>query len=302
MKILRRVLLAVSAVMLLAPSTVQVAEMEWLGRLSAMGGAEKENFHKPDATAGGARGHGTAEALIVAPIPFTPLAIQASANFVGGGAQRRWGFSAGPIVAWDGGMSPSMGGKAGVFVQRQYRKYDGSCTDDISTLDFSATWVRPAVSLYFPDLNVDAWLSQAVTSTYKANACEDDRRKVFAPINQFHIQANYFPPVALMGKPGNLELSLGVDVANLWGISHTLGTSAGPAGGIAIMPWQNLEVTLVRGFYDVNHNRYKVNAGLQYYFNIGSKKPDSTLMDMRRKYLEPTLEPGAYGTFWNRKF
>ncbi len=299
MKMVLRALLAISAILLLAPSTVQVAEMEWLGRLSTMIGAERESFHRPDSTGGGARFHVTPEVLLVAPIPFTPFAIQANANYVGGGAQYRWGFGGGPVVAWDGGLG--QGGKAGVFFAYQHRKYQGSCSDSNSSVDFNNAWVRPAASFYFPDINVDAWMSQPISREHDVFACEGDRRKVFRPASNMRAVINYFPPVPLNGKNGNVELSLGIDVSNLWGPSLDLSPGVSPVAGVAIMPWQNLEVTLFRASFDVNHSRYKVNTGVQYYFNIGSSKnPSPTLIEMRRKYLEPTLEPGSVGTMWNR--
>jgi hypothetical protein len=58
-------------------------------------------------------------------------------------------------------------------------------------------------------------------------------------------------------------------------------------------------VTLARGWYDVNHSKYKVMSGLQYYFNF-AKNPNLSLLQTRRQYLEPTLEPGTMATFWNR--
>lgn len=283
--------------LLFVPSGAQVAEMEFLGRLSGILGAERESL-KGSETGGGGRFHASPEGMIVLPIPFTPFGIQANGSFVGGDGDRRWGVSGGPIFAWSGG-------KAGVFFAYQHRRYFGSCTDTESSLDFNHAWVRPAVSFYFPNVNVDAWISQTITHRHDTLACEDDRKKVFIGVNQARLMVNYFPPVVipfLSPRPGNLEISLGVDMQNFWGASNgALSESVGPAAGIAFMPWQNLEVTLVRGFYDVNRGKYKVNTGLHYYLNFFSKTPNATLLELRRKYMEPTLEPGTVGTYWNRR-
>jgi len=281
---------------LLTPVTAHVSDIEWLGRLSALGGAEKENVYRPNSTAGGARGHFTGEAMLVAPVPFIPpLGIQVATAIVAANGFR-WGVNGGPVFDFGAG-------KAGLLFDYQYRHYDGRCGSN--DIDLHGAWVRPAVSFYLPQTNVDFWVSQGISPRHNVNACEGDRRKVFIPVNEAQAMVNFFPPVPIMGRD-NLEVSIGVRVQNLWGASRNAigvqnigAVSVGPAAGIAVMPWQNLEVTLVRGWYDVNHSKYKVNSGIQYYFNLG-KTPNPSLLALRRKYLEPTLEPGTMATFWNR--
>jgi hypothetical protein len=289
-------LFVLAVAVFLTPTTAHVSDIEWLGRLSTFGGAERENVTRPDSTAGGGHGKFTGEAMIVAPIPFIPpLGIQFASDVVVGNANWRWGVNGGPIV--DFGF-----GKAGLLFVYQFRHYQGGCGS--SDPDLHGAWVRPAVSFYLPQTNIDFWISQAISQRHVAMGCENDFRKVFVPVNEAHLMANFFPPVPIFGRD-NLEVSLGVTVQNLWGASHVALTNGrgavniGPAAGVAIMPWQNLEVTLVRGWFDVNHNKYNVNSGVQYYFNLG-KNPTPSLLALRRKYLEPTLEPGTMGTYWNR--
>jgi hypothetical protein len=287
--------------LLFIPSGALLAEMEFLGRLSGIIGAERES-NKQGSTAGGGHFHASPEAMVVLPIPFTPVGIQANGSFVGGDGDRRWGFSAGPIVGWDG----PVGGKAGLFFVYQNRHYFGSCASTNNSLDFHQSWIRAATAFYLPNVNVDAWISQTLSPRTKEMSCEEDHIKAFQGVNQARVMVNYFPPVVipfLASRPGNLEVSLGVDTQNLWGAGlDRLGPSIGPAFGIAFMPLQNLEVMLFRAFYDVNQGKYKVNSGLHYYLNFWGKNPTPTLLELRRKYLEPTLEPGNVNTTWGRKF
>jgi hypothetical protein len=285
------------AAVLFIPSTALVAPIDGMFRLSTLGGAERENVYSPSSSFGGALPQFMGEALAVAPLFFLPgLGFQFAGNIVASSANWRWGLNGGPI--YDFGM-----GKTGLLLAYQVRHYQGSSG---SAPDFNGMWLRPAVSFYLPQTNVDLWVSQAVSPRWVFKASEGDNRRVVIPVNEAQVMANFFPPVPVVGKD-NLELSLGVRVQNLWGGGHTsLGTGGdrgavniGPAGGIAVMPWQNLEVTLARGWFDVNHNKYTVNSGLQYYFNF-AKNPNLSLLQTRRQYLEPTLHPGVFGTMWNR--
>jgi hypothetical protein len=285
-----------AAVVFLVPSTALVTPIDGMLRLSTLGGAEKENVYRPDSTAGGGHGIFNGEALAVIPTFFLPpLGIQFAGDLVAANAGWRAGFNGGPV--FDFGM-----GKAGLLFAYQFRHYQGKCGG--SDIDLHGAWVRPAVSFYLPQTNINAWISQGISPRHTANACENDRRKVFVPVSEFHVEANYFPPLMLFGRD-NLELSLGVTVQNLWGMGRSTGVqdigpvNVGPSAGVAFMPWQNLEVTLARGWFDVNHNKYKVMSGLHYYFNF-AKNPNLTLLQNRRQYLEPTLEPGTMATFWNR--
>ncbi len=287
--------LMLAAAVVFVPSTALVTDIDGMLRLSTLGGAEKENVNSPDSSFGGAlpRFHG--EALAVAPLFILPgLGFQFAGSIVASSANWRWGLNGGPI--FDFGM-----GKAGLLVAYQVRHYQGSAG---TSPDFNGMWVRPAVSFYLPQTNIDFWVSQAVSPRWRMKASEGDFRRVAIPVNEAQLMANFFPPVPVVGKD-NLEVSLGVRVRNLWGSGNkSLGegigpVSVGPAGGIAVMPWQNLEVTLARGWFDVNHNRYTVSSGIQYYFNF-AKNPNLSLLQTRRQYLEPTLEPGVFGTMWNR--
>jgi len=289
-----------AAVVVFMPATALVAPIDGMFRLSALGGAEKENVKSPESSFGGALPRFLGEALAVTPLFIIPdLGFQFAGSIVASSANWRWGFNGGPI--YDFGM-----GKAGVLVAYQVRHYQGSAG---SAPDFHGTWIKPAVSFYLPQTNIDFWVSQAVSPRWVFKASEGDNRRVVIPVNEAQLMANFFPPVPVVGKD-NLELSLGVRVRNLWGSGHqslgggggsgsTGAVSVGPAGGIAVMPWQNLEVTVARGWFDVNHNKYTVSSGVQYYFNF-AKNPNLSLLQTRRQYLEPTLEPGVFGTMWNR--
>ena len=296
-----RLQLAFLFALLLIPSGAPLAEMEFLGRLSGIIGAERET-NKQNSTGGNGGFHGGPEAMLVLPIPFTPVGFQVNGSFVGGDGDRRFGISGGPIVGWNG----PVGGKAGLFFVYQNRKYFGSCSSENDSISFHQSWIRAATSFYLPNTNVDFWVSQTVSPKTKEMSCEEDHIKVFQGVNQARLMVNFFPAIVvpfLAPRPGNLEVSLGVDTQNLWGAGYDrFGPSVGPAAGLAFMPLQNLEVMLVRGFYDVNHGKYKVNSGIHYYLNFWGKNPAPTLLELRRKYLEPTLEPGNVNTGWGRKF
>ena len=61
--------------------------------------------------------------------------------------------------------------------------------------------------------------------------------------------------------------------------------------GAAVMPWQNLEIQLFKVTAD-NRSRYQVLTGVQYYIT----QTGGTLIQQRRKYLEPTNMPQYINT------
>src|SRR5689334_9285345 len=119
-----------------------VAGIDWLGRVSALGGAEGDTWRRKAGALGGSAGPvGLAELMAV--IPITPMFGLQMNGGVGGGDSFRFHFQGGPLV--DFGM-----GKAGVFWGGQLRRYaEGPFEDEPTRVSRNAfsQWIRPAVSL-----------------------------------------------------------------------------------------------------------------------------------------------------------
>jgi len=289
---MRKLASAVFALMLLAlsfPKVADVAPVEWLGRITGMGGATSESWRRKNEAAGSAHGLGYAEALGVIPL-FGPLGLQLQASYDGGNGHR-FDASGGPI--FDFGM-----GKAGVFMQGQYRL---SPADKHQSHEFNRIrnwWITPALSLYdiIPGTNIDIWYRQPLTGEYQrfSQCCSDGERGVrLYPYSQTRLAVNFFPATPFLAKD-NLELTLGVQLNGLSGPAHeNVALGVGPVFGMAFMPLPALEVTLFKAAID-NHNRYRVTSGVQFYLARGNQ----TLLQLRRKYLEPTNLPGPVSSFF----
>lgn len=270
------------------PSIANVAEFEWLGRVSALGGAESETWKRKDNEGGSAHGLVMGDGLFVIPI-FPMLGFQITGNYQASfDATSRWSIGGGPVFGWPGG-------KAGVFVNHQYRNWGRSHESDLGTQHWWFLWIQPALSLYdlIPGSNIDIWYSHPIGSAYDTcqKGCDYWKRKFF-PYSQLKAAVNWFPPIALFGKD-NIELTVGVQVNGFSGPDKGhAGSGVGPTAGMAMMPFQNFEVQLFRVAID-NHNRYRVTSGLHYYFTPGNP----SLLQMRRRYLEPTQFMGPVTTF-----
>jgi hypothetical protein len=274
------------------PRVAEVAPVEWLGRITANGGAESESWRRKQSEAGAeAHGFGYLEGMLVFPI-FGPLGLQGNLSWDGANGHRFDG-SLGPVFDWGGG-------KIGVFVHRQYRLVPTARNLDHEFARVRNWWITPAASFYdlIPGTNIDIWHRQPLTLEYEAMSLESSdgfRNKRMIPYSQTRAAVNFFPGFLPFLAPGNLELTLGVQLNGLSGPGHeNVALGVGPVFGAAFMPVAGLplEVTLFRAVID-NHNRYRVNSGLQFYFSKGNE----TLLQLRRKYLEPTNLPAGVSTF-----
>jgi hypothetical protein len=265
-----------------------VAGVDWLGRLSLLGGAESETWRRKSDTGGSAHGFVLAEGLGVIPLT-SQIGLQLSGDFqVSFDGGKKFGAQIGPI--FDFGM-----GKAGLFLTNQFRAYFNS--DSERQRQFYLLWLTPAVAFYdvIPNTNIDIWWSNQLSRHVTLNGSENDPRRQYSPTSSLRAAINFFPGGMPFGN-GNTELTLGVQVNGLSGADkHWAWSGAGPVVGVAVMPWQNVELQVVKFTMD-NRNRYRVTTGLQLYFD----KTNPTLIQLRRKYLEPTNLPNIVGTHWNR--
>ena len=300
MKKLTSALLGLLLLGFMRPSVANVADVDWLGRLSILGGAESETWKRKDSALGGAsHGFGYIEGLAV--IPVLPwLGIQMNLNYQpSGDATPRVGGSIAPIIGWSGGMMGS-GGKAGFFFTDQFRMYPPRFEGQSRQHNF--WWIGPSLALYdlLPNTNTDVWLRVPVSSSSVNRTCVvgcDDTDKLFFPVGQLKAAVNWFPGPTPISTKDNLELTLGIQVNGIAGVGQTnVGSGIGPVFGAALMPWQNVEVQLVKAAMD-NHNRYRVTSGFQMYFDTSK---NSTLLQLRRKYLEPTNLPGSVSSHSRR--
>jgi hypothetical protein len=298
MKILIGTVLALCMFALARPPVANVADVDWLGRLSILGGAESESAKRKDAWAGNAGGIYNAEVLAVVPVtPYLGIQLQGNYQRSGADASNRIGVQAGPILGWSGGILGS-GGKAGVFLADQFRSYVSNHDGDPRNGNFF--WLRPSVSLYdlFPNTNTDVWWSQPMSP--KINRIDgkfgDCCPRHLIPYSQVRAAVNWFPAGIPFTTKDNAELTFGIQFNGYSGTgSNRVQSGVGPVFGAAIMPWQNVEVQLFKAAID-NQNRYRVTSGIQVYFDTSKS---STLLQLRRKYLEPTNLPGSV-TSWHR--
>jgi hypothetical protein len=270
------------------PSVANVADVDWLGRISLLGGAESEERHRKDEIGGAAHGFGMLEGLGV--IPFTPqfgIQLSGAYQYGGGWGGHKIGFQGGPIFGF--GM-----GKVGVFVTDQFRVYNPSATGS-GIRSVNLFWITPAVAFYdlIPNTNLDVWFSQQISKHTTTLGPNGDATKSFAPTSTLRAALNWFPGGMPFGKD-NTELTVGVQANGISGMDKThAGSGVGPVLGMAVLPWQNLELQVFKATID-NRNRYRVTSGVQYFFDRGN----SSLMQLRRKYLEPTNMPNMANTFY----
>lgn len=253
-------ILAVSTLVLtlLLPISVHAQPLEPFGKIEASGGAERE-ARAP----AGARG--TVEALGV--WPFMPnFGVQGAIHYVGGLGSRVGGNLA-PVFAWPGG-------KAGVFVSYQHRGLRGN--------DF--VHVIPSVAFYLPQFNFNVWYSHPV------NGRQTGGHRVEYGINKVQGTMSFFNPSdwAPFLRRDNVELLLGVQGNTFAGPGHNKvgGTGVGPVFGASFLPMPGVAVNLVRATFD-DESRYRVASGLEIFFD---SKGNTSLKDMRRKYLEPNFD------------
>jgi hypothetical protein len=297
MKILLGAVLAFCMFALARPPVANVADVDWLGRLSILGGAESESAKRKDAWAGNAGGIYNAEVLTVIPVtPYLGIQLIGNYNRSGADASNRIGVQGGPILGWSGGVLGS-GGKAGIFIADQFRSNPNAVDGESRNGNF--VWLRPSVSLYdlIPNTNIDAWWSQPLSNHVIVDGGSGDLVKNLIPVSQVRVALNWFPSAMIpFTTKDNLELTLGLQFNGYSGPDNgRVQGGLGPVFGAAFMPWQNVEVQLFKAAID-NHNRYRVTSGIQVYFDTSKS---STLLQLRRKYLEPTNLPGSVTSFFH---
>ncbi len=285
MKKLISVVLGVLLLGTLYASTANVAGVDWVGRISLLGGAEAETVLRPDDIGGAPHGFGMIEGLGMIPLlPQLGIQLNGAYQYGGGVGGHKFGFQGGPV--YDFGM-----GKAGLFLTEQFRIYDSGANGG-GIRSVNLLWLTPSVAFYdlIPGSNVDIWLMQQVSRHTITSGKRGDSVKQFAPTSILRTAFNYF-----IGAPfgrDNTELTLGVQFNGISGMDKEHARfGAGPVLGMATMPWQNLELQLFRVAVD-NHARYRVTSGVQWFFDRGN----SSLMQLRRKYLEPTNMPDMAST------
>ena len=289
----KRIAIAMMGLLMLGLWTAReanVAGIDWLGRVTALGGAEGESWRRKEGALGGdAHALGLFEGMGV--IPITPMFGLQMNGGVGGGNSFNMHFQGGPIV--DFGM-----GKAGVFWGTQVRKYAPAALEDgvlgrHNRIAWS-NWARFATAFYLPGTNIDLWMAQPFGGANRFTVRGGDHAgKRIIALSEARAVVNFFPPILMRD---NVELSLGVHINGFSGPDNRdkgVPMGVGPVAGMAIMPVQNLEVQLFKASID-NRNRYRVTSGVQWYFN----RAPATLLQLRRMYLEPTNLPGTMTSDW----
>ncbi|HTM07160.1 MAG TPA: hypothetical protein VL754_02105 [Verrucomicrobiae bacterium] len=285
MKRLASAMLGLLLLGLWLPRVANVADVDWLGRISALGGAERQTHETKESVGSGS--HGLAQTELLSVIPITPIfGIQLQggyANMFGHG--QKFGGQAGPIVSF--GM-----GKAGFFVTDQFHLYnDAAAGGGLRSANF--VWLTPAVALYdlLPATNLDIWFAQQISRHNTVVGKRGDGVRQLAPTSSLRAAMNFFPPGLPFGN-GNTELTFGVQVNGVSGPDrHHALSGAGPVAGVAFMPWQNMEVQLFKMTVD-NRSRFQVLSGVQFFFSPSG----GPLIQQRRKYLEPTNMPQQINT------
>lgn len=288
MKLLASALAIFMAVVLWVPSGTS-AEIETFGYVAASVGAERETGLPQGYHVGRAGGRGSIEALGMLPFALQNLGLQGSAQYIGGQGSR-FGLSLGPVYGWTGG-------KAGVFLNYQHRTLRGA----------DHMWITPALALYYGQMNLNFSYTQPVSSPQSEycadDACshfrQEDQKRVMVPTNRLQGTVSYFPTfdlgalnVLTGNKKNNLELTLGLQVNTFAGpFRHEVRSAGvGPMFGVAVMPWQNVEVNVFKFTVD-NRSRYSYESGVRVFFG----KANTSLLDWRRKYLDTGPKPvGAF--------
>ncbi len=244
---------ALISVLISAPSA-NVAGLEPFGKLELNGGAEKEQGSH-------AGGRGSIEALGVLPLAGN-FGLQGSANYMGG-LGSRFGFTAGPLLGWDGG-------KIGFLTSYQHR----------TLRDNDFVHIVPSVALYLPQANLNLWYAHPVSHAQR------DGNHTEWGINKLQATASFYAGSdwASFLRKDNVELLIGVQ-ANSFAGGGGLRSGVGPVFGLSFLPMNNVAVNLVRGTVD-SHGRYRVSSGVEFFFARGN----TTLKESRRKYLEPNQD------------
>lgn len=293
MKTTVRTLLVAAGLVLALTAQAKATNLEWLGIVSGMGGAERETGSAvtPSNTAGLGKAHGTGTAQALVVVPFGPIGLQGSFQYTGGQGSR-FGTTIGPMYDFTAG-------KVGLFTTYQYR----------SVRHGNFIWLEPALDWYLDQLNLSLRYIQPVSNVQRHKSVFDpgpgrqDYNVVDVAVNRLQATASYFPPDFLQLGKDNLELTFGAQVNSFVG-PRVNGAGVGPVFGIAMAPAQNVEVTLIKGTVD-NRSRYELQSGLKFFFGQGAKvgtSPSGTpsLKDLRRKYMEASPYPvstytGAHG-------
>lgn len=264
---------------LVRPPIANVAEIEPFGVLSGTVGAERETGEPRGDDIGRAGVRGTADFTGIIPLPLANFGIQGSLQYVGG-LGSRIGLGLGPVFAFDGG-------KSGLFLNYQHRGFRNA--------DF--LWITPALSYYMDQVNLNISYTHPISSVQSekedAHGSPTVKTRIEMGLNRLQTTASYFPPVDLPFAPkDNLELTFGLQVNAFAGpsVGQIRGAGVGPVFGASVMPWQNLEVNLVKASFD-NRSRYQVNSGLRFFF----AKAGTSLKELRRKYMD--VGPGPVGSY-----
>jgi hypothetical protein len=299
MKSTVRALIVVASLFFVLPSKANSANLEWLGILSGFGGAERETGQPKTPTIGDsylgnsqgkATGFGGVNALGV--IPFGPFGVQASFQYMGATGSR--------FATTFGPMYDFTAGKVGFFASYQHRR-----TPDFGGGSRSGNfwWIEPALDYYLSDINLSLRYVQPVSSAVKTHAETDKTdlvepgvaRQFDQPVNRLSASASYFPPDFLSLGKDNLELTFGAQVNTFAGpYRNVRGAGVGPIFGLAIMPAQNVELTLIKGTVD-NRSRYEIQSGIRFFFGKSmpslSAANSPSLKELRRKYMEASPYP-----------
>ena len=233
--------------------------LEPFGKIELMGGGEREAHESSG-------GRFTMEGQGVLPLTGN-FGVQGALHYVGG-LGSRVGFNVAPVFAFDGF-------KAGAFLSYQHRGLRG--TDFVHLI--------PSVAFYLPQMNINAWYSHPVTGRQSGG-----HRSEYG-INRLQTTASFFAPTDWWGpylRRDNVELIGGLQVNTFAGAGHGKlgGTGVGPVLGLAMLPMPGVAVNLVRATFD-HKGRYRVSTGLEFFFD---PKGNTSLKEMRRKYLEPNQD------------
>ena len=299
MKMTARALIVVASLFFVLPSKANSANLEWLGIVTGFGGAERETgmpksptelgFRPQSQPLGKATGFGGVHALGV--IPFGPFGVQASFQYKNASGSQ-FSTTFGPIYDFTAG-------KVGLFASYQHRT---TFDQGGSSRSGNFWWIEPALDWYLADINLSLRYIQPISSAQSTNT-EGDKsdfeigvaRRFDQPINRLSATASYFPPDFLSLGKDNLEVTFGAQVNSFAGpYSQVRSAGVGPIFGLAMMPAQNVELTLIKGTVD-NRSRYEIQSAIRFYF--GKSMPSlatgtsPSLKELRRKYMEASPYP-----------
>ena len=298
MKTTVRVLIIMASMIYMLPSQANSANLEWLGIVTGFGGAERETgmgrystefgFTPHSQPLGKATGIGGVHALGV--IPIGPFGIQGSFQYKNASGSQ-FATTFGPI--WD-----FTAGKVGFFASYQHRN---SIDQGGSTRSGNFWWLEPALDWYLPSMNLSLRYIQPVSGVQRHDTEHTPdfeigvARRFDQPINRLSATASYFPPDFLSLGKDNLEATFGVQVNSFAGpYSQVRSAGVGPVFGLAMMPAQNVELTLIKGTVD-NRSRYEVQTAIRFYFGKSmpglSPANSPSLKELRRKYMEASPYP-----------